>query len=163
MVYFTRYYKTYLLGKKSFILRTDHATLQWLQRTPDPIGQQARWQEQLSEFNFKVIHRSGRSHSNADALSRIPEHEEVPLLVAAVKNGKPEPGTDICPIPMGSSMQAEQEKDELLYIVRERMSRGWPKLEEILDESEESKSMWHQRSQLRLLDGILYREHHDGS
>src|SRR6218665_2361770 len=40
VVYFTKYYRQYLLGKQ-FTLRTDHAALRWLQKTPEPIGQQA--------------------------------------------------------------------------------------------------------------------------
>src|SRR5207244_9564515 len=46
--------------------------LQWLQRTPTPIGQQARWLDVLGEFDFRVLHRPGRAHANADALSRRP-------------------------------------------------------------------------------------------
>ena len=32
----------------------------------------ARWLEILGEFDFKIEHRPGRKHGNADALSRIP-------------------------------------------------------------------------------------------
>ena len=32
----------------------------------------ARWLEQLQEYDFSIIHRQGRKHTNADALSRIP-------------------------------------------------------------------------------------------
>jgi hypothetical protein len=35
----------------------------------------ARWLEVLASFNFKVLHRAGSSHGNAEALSRI-EHAE---------------------------------------------------------------------------------------
>jgi hypothetical protein len=35
----------------------------------------ARWLEVLASFNFKIMHRAGASHGNADALSRI-KHEE---------------------------------------------------------------------------------------
>ena len=38
VVYFVKYFKQYLLGRK-FVIRTDHAALQWLKRTPDPVGQ----------------------------------------------------------------------------------------------------------------------------
>ena len=61
----------YLLGR-SFTVRTDHAALQWLRRTPEPIGQQSRWLKILEEFNFTVEHRAGKKHENADALSRRP-------------------------------------------------------------------------------------------
>ena len=53
-------------------IRTDHAALQWLMKTPEPIGQQSRWVEQLAAFDFEVIHRPGKRHQNADSISRIP-------------------------------------------------------------------------------------------
>ena len=71
VVFFVRYFKAYLLGKK-FLIRTDHAALTWLRKTPEPIGQQARWVEILEEYDFNIQHRPGRAHGNADALSRIP-------------------------------------------------------------------------------------------
>eukprot|EP00731_Ephydatia_muelleri_P035738 Em0153g13a len=39
----------------------------------EPEGQLARWLEQLQEYDFEVIHRKGRNHNNADALSRLSE------------------------------------------------------------------------------------------
>ena len=60
----------YLL-EREFTLRTDHDSLTWLQNFRDPQGQLARWLERLQEFNFKVVHRQGRKHTNADALSRL--------------------------------------------------------------------------------------------
>ena len=71
VVFFTKYYKQYLLRRK-FLIRTDHTALQWLRRTPDPVGQQARWLEQLATFEFDIIHRPGIKHANADGVSRIP-------------------------------------------------------------------------------------------
>ena len=35
-------FRQYLLGR-SFVIRTDHSALQWLRRTPEPMGQLARW------------------------------------------------------------------------------------------------------------------------
>jgi len=69
LVTFVKKFRQYLLGR-SFLIRTDHAALQWLRRTPEPIGQQARWLEILEEFDFTVQHRPGSQHVNADALSR---------------------------------------------------------------------------------------------
>ena len=71
VVYFTKLYKQYLLGRH-FKLRTDHAALRWLRKTPEPIGQQSRWLEQLEAFDFEIEHRPGLKHTNADAMSRIP-------------------------------------------------------------------------------------------
>ena len=64
-------FRQYLLGVK-FTIRTDHAALEWLKKTPTPIGQQARWVEQLEEFDYDIQHRPGHRHGNADALSRRP-------------------------------------------------------------------------------------------
>jgi len=54
------------------VIRTDHSALQWLRTTPEPMGQQARWRKILEEFDFQIVHRLGRLHGNADAMSRKP-------------------------------------------------------------------------------------------
>ncbi len=71
VVEFTRHFRQYLLGR-SFTVRTDHSSLQWLIRMREPEGQLARWLEKLGEYDFKVVHRPGRCHENADVLSRRP-------------------------------------------------------------------------------------------
>ena len=71
VVTFVKHFRTYLLGNK-FTLRTDHGSLTWLCNFREPEGQLARWIESLQEYDFEIIHRRGKLHSNADALSRIP-------------------------------------------------------------------------------------------
>ena len=71
VVTFLQYFRQYLLGR-SFTLRIDHGALAWLQNFRNPEGQLARWLEKLQEYQFTIIHRPGRKHSNADALSRLP-------------------------------------------------------------------------------------------
>src|SRR5206468_10859521 len=71
IVYFAKQFRSYLLGRE-FLIRTDHSALRWQKLTPEPIGQQARWLERLEEFSYRIEHRPGRKHSNADALSRRP-------------------------------------------------------------------------------------------
>jgi len=65
--FFLKYFKQYLLGRK-FKVRTDHAALTWLRKTPDRIG--ARWLEQMEEFDFIVEHRLGTSHGRPRARSK---------------------------------------------------------------------------------------------
>lgn len=72
VVYFTRYFKHYLLGKR-FTLRTDHGSLTWLKNFNEPDGQIHRWIQQLSQFHMKIVHRPGNRHGNADAMSRLTE------------------------------------------------------------------------------------------
>ena len=73
VVYGLRTYRQYLLGRR-FTIRTDHSALRWLQRTPEPLAQQARWLTFIEQFNpFDIQHRAGSRHGNADSLSRKPE------------------------------------------------------------------------------------------
>jgi len=64
-------FRQYLLGRH-FVLRIDHAALKWLRRTPEPMGQLARWLILMEEYDFDVQHRAGTKHGNADGLSRRP-------------------------------------------------------------------------------------------
>lgn len=75
MVAFTKHFKHFLLGKE-FVLRTDHNSLRWLHNFQGLEGQLARWIEQLANFQYRIVHRPGKLHSNADALSRLPAYLE---------------------------------------------------------------------------------------
>ncbi|KAJ8037468.1 hypothetical protein HOLleu_18285 [Holothuria leucospilota] len=61
----------YVYGRH-FLLRTDHGALRWLLNFKNPEGQVARWIEILNTYDMGIRHRPGRSHGNADALSRRP-------------------------------------------------------------------------------------------
>jgi len=71
IIFGLKYYHHFLLGNP-FVLRTDHAALSHLKRTPHPVAQSARYLDILAEYNFTVKYRPGESHRNADALSRRP-------------------------------------------------------------------------------------------
>ena len=75
VVSFVHHFRSYLLGQ-CFLLRMDHSSLTWLQNFKEPEGQLARWIEKLQEFNFTVIHRQGKKHMNADAMSRRSEQRD---------------------------------------------------------------------------------------
>ena len=69
IVFGTQQFRVYLLGLH-FQIVTDHNALRWL-HSMEPKGRLARWILDLQEFNFTVVHRAGRLHTNADALSRL--------------------------------------------------------------------------------------------
>jgi len=71
VVFGLRKFRQHLLGRR-IVVRTDHAALTHLMRTPEPIGQQGRWLDFLAEFELDIQHRAGKKHSNSDALSRRP-------------------------------------------------------------------------------------------
>ena len=71
IVVFVKQFRHYILGRR-FLIRTDHAALQWLRKVSEPIGQQARWLELLEEYDYDIIRRAGNRHGNADVMSRRP-------------------------------------------------------------------------------------------
>ena len=71
VVYGLKKYRKHLLGQE-IVVHTDHAALTYLKNTPEPIGQQGRWLDLLSEYIIEIRHRPGCAHSNSDALSRRP-------------------------------------------------------------------------------------------
>ena len=69
-VFALNHFRCYL--DKTFLLRTDHASLRWLWKSKEIYGQCARWFEVLANFNFTLVHQLGEKRGNADALSRRP-------------------------------------------------------------------------------------------
>ena len=58
------------LEEAHFTVVTDHKALQYLNSARHTNGRVAIWALQLQPFSFKVQHRAGRDHGNADGLSR---------------------------------------------------------------------------------------------
>ena len=71
VVTYLKHFRQYLYGRHVTV-RTDHGALRWLTNFKQPEGQLARWLEVISEYDIEIVHRAGRSHANADALSRKP-------------------------------------------------------------------------------------------
>ena len=94
VVFGTAHFRVYLLGRH-FKLITDHNALRWL-HTMEAKGRLARWIMDSQEFDFSVVHRAGRIHNNADALSRLvqpklpdgttsTQHEQNPIFVSTIR------------------------------------------------------------------------------
>jgi len=158
IVHFTKTYRQYLLGRR-FTLRTDHAALQWLQRTPEAIGQQGRWLERLAEFDFRILHRPGGKHANADAMSRRPCRQcgmEDPPETEMVRATTQEVADNAIDIDAGR-LSTEQGVDPDLKLVRTWLEGSAPDLIEVLRENEAVKVYWYQKDHLYLRDGVIYR------
>lgn len=63
-----RHFKVYL-SDKSFTVYSDHLALKSL-KTSKATGRLGRWAVFLQGFQYKVVHKPGKIHSNADSLSR---------------------------------------------------------------------------------------------
>ena len=62
-------YKEYLSHQK-FTIFTDHQALKWLHSIKNPSTRLGRWAILLQEYQYDIVHKQGRVHLNADALSR---------------------------------------------------------------------------------------------
>lgn len=162
VVWASRHFRPYLYGRK-FTLRTDHNSLKWLHRFKDPEGQVARWLEVLAEFDYTVVHREGKRHTNADALSR-----------SRCKQCGLEQTDEDC-----DSWNCSEISNPLLpaWTVEEikDFQRNDPDLVQVLgwlqsattppecpkDASWRLASLWTQRGYLTLNNGILYRHWED--
>ena len=98
-----KYFRIYLNGTK-FLIVTDHSALKWLMTINDPTGRLARWSLYLQAYDFEIIHRKGKKHSNVDALSR-------PVLIG-------EKVKDILPEDISPKSLDPYEDDYLLYYLR---------------------------------------------
>jgi transposase InsO family protein len=65
--------RDYLIGS-SFVVYTDNNPLSYI-KTAKLNATELRWVSQLDQFNFKIKYKSGKTNSNADALSRHPIHK----------------------------------------------------------------------------------------
>ena len=66
-------FRPYLISQP-FTVITEHHSLQYLHNQKNPTGRIGRWIMDLQPYNMTVIHRPGKQHQNADALSRLPVH-----------------------------------------------------------------------------------------
>ena len=153
LVYFLKHFRCYLLGKL-FLVRTDHASLKWLQQFKEPEGQLARWLEQLQEFNFQLEHQSGKLHNNADALSRV-------TLPPADVVGTNTPVSVIQwdPLWTTAELKRKQRADPVLNTVLTWMelTGNRPPSASVAGCSPAVRSLWSQWNRLVIMDGVLHR------
>ncbi len=72
-------FRHYLAGRK-FDLLTDSAAVTNLRTTRNLSAKLVRWSLLLSDFDFNLLHKSGKTHLNADGISRAltnaPDHDD---------------------------------------------------------------------------------------
>lgn len=157
IVRMVKHFKPYLYGRR-FLLRTDHGSLRWLLNFKEPEGQLARWMESLSEFDFEIQHRPGRSHGNADALSRMEctqckkgKHPELERCNVITANNTEESNT------VELDIGEEQRKDRDICKIAQAIERGDPRpvWKEISTYSAVYKALWGKWDTLSVQENLL--------
>ena len=171
-----KHFHPYLYGRH-FLVRTDHASLQWLLNFKALEGQLAKWMQKLGEYDFEVKHRKGAEHGNADALSRWPcfsesckycKRVEVKSNTQQSLNGDGDNGesynvariqANASSAPdLGITKEAQLEDPEIRVIVQLiKESETKPKWEKISSYSPAVKVYWGQWKSLEIINGKLYR------
>ena len=159
-------WKQYLFGQK-FILRTDHSALKWLTSLKNCEGMLARWLASLAEYDMEIVHRPGRLHQNADALSRIRSCGRADCIecLRKEKQCKPEAQarvvivTEALPTVSAEELRVKQGEDAVLEIVMGWVNTGVrPTWEEMVHTDVSTQTYWTQYKRLYMQDGILYRK-----
>lgn len=65
-------YMRHLIYGRPVNIVTDHAAICYLKTVKNPTGRLARWAIKLSEYDYSIVYKSGKTHCDADALSRNP-------------------------------------------------------------------------------------------
>jgi len=167
VVFGLKTFRQYLLGRH-FSVRTDHAALPLLRRTPEPIGQLARWLAFIEQYSFDVVYRKGAKHTNADGLSRRPSNEDAPIAVRVVKGVEGSLKTVESINPSDTSAgegptllvtpEHQQQDSELGALLTTRMQQTeQPNLAEMQNAPAAAKTLLAQWVQLEVHNGLVYR------
>ena len=156
VVTFLHHFRQYLIGT-NFVVRTDHGALTWIQNFKSPEGQLARWLEKLQDFEFSIVHRPGKKHCNADALSRFPCRQcgrVVENVIATITS------SDIC----GGYTQAEirdLQLDDCCVgeLLKAMESHQKPSPDHAKSKSVKYRRLYQQWDQLMIRNGVLWRQY----
>ena len=171
-----RHFHHFLYGT-AFCIRTDHAALKWLRNLKDPEGQLARWLTRLEQYNFKIQHRPGAKHGNADCLSRRPCQADCRYCcrkeassgshcwaaeAATGQNGVTSINTDshvsdysdTSTVDIRMAQRNDKDLAPLIEWIEEGRRPSWS---EVTSTSPTTKRYWAQWDMLRLTDGVLMR------
>ena len=159
-----------MLGKR-FKVRTDHHALQWLRSFKEPQGQVARWLEKLQEYDFEIIHRPGKEHINADAMSRRPrrhhgghcpscgdmEQTAAAAVSRVVQTKSDSSVSDEASWSADNVKEAQQGDPDIAYAIKLLSeAKDKPSKRDLQGASPMVKSICAKWSLLELNDGVLY-------
>lgn len=71
-------FRPYIEGYRVTVI-TDHSALRWLTNLTNPTPRLSRWVLELQGLDLEIIHRKGALNHVPDALSRIPENNNLPV------------------------------------------------------------------------------------
>ena len=139
----------------------DHSALKWL----DSIhfkGRLERWVMELQEFQFSVVHKPGKLHSNADALSRLVAHDQSPenTLNTTFNSHDPAADNSNCAITLNPTInlrKAQQDDPSISKVIQTKTSHTPKHKLAAWRHDRNLVTFWHHYDKLFVRDGLLYR------
>ncbi|KAJ1518953.1 hypothetical protein ONE63_011441 [Megalurothrips usitatus] len=160
----------YLAGAP-FLVKSDHAALQWLKSFKNPTGMLARWLEKLAPYQFQVVYVKGTSIGHADALSRRPQRpcekdcikctkiENLKTLPVSVENVMVNWGNIVADGLTPEQLRKDQILDDDIMPIMVAVQEGKrPDFQDIVGFSNKTRTLWHQFKSLVIRDGLLFRK-----
>ena len=119
-VWAVKQFRAYLLGHKCTVY-TNHAACTSLLNTPHPSAKLARWVMIIQDMNLEIRHRTGKSNTNADALSRnpVPDHitTEAQVLQLTSVEVQPQQSDTSSPEPIEDIGKLQRKDPKLHHII----------------------------------------------
>jgi len=84
IVYALEHWRHFCVGRKVTV-QTDHLSLSYLRKQPDPHHRLSRWFEALQEFDYEITYRPGATNKIADWLSRDAAPLSGPTIATLVR------------------------------------------------------------------------------
>ena len=161
VVWACSHFQAYLYGHDVSVF-TDHSAVKAILETPSSSGKHARWWSKVYGSGIRtlsIIYKSGKSNTNADALSRNPTLPSPPealidtevqvAVVSATKTPEllqTDPGSSV-----HSDLDAEQRQDPVLADMIAYLEEN-----KLPAEEKRARKIAAQALHMTLLDGILY-------
>ncbi|KAI2645882.1 Retrovirus-related Pol polyprotein [Labeo rohita] len=178
VVWSVRHFRHFLSGAP-FKIITDHKPLLNLKKVAvdnDPTSRRARWILEMDLYDFTILHREGKQHSNADSLSRRPslpvtETKAVQCVISSHTTAKRVPFSSEVPLVCGvlsditptlsvdkAELQAQQKADFCLSTVMAwKESNQRPPLGRLKPSHATLRKLWHEFPKLSVQEGVLCR------
>ena len=151
----TKHFRVYLLGRP-FELITDRNSLRWL-KSMELKGRIARWVMDLQEFDFCIKHKSGRLHTNVDALFRLPRNDLTNFALRTV--AEQESNANITgTLTVNPTFSQRNDPVILKVIACKAANHSRPLFRELRDDPD-LRCFWFNFDRLVLRDGLLMRRY----